>query len=46
VVVVDASGACVGIVAQADIARQASKRDAGEVVREVSEPSGSSSAVG
>jgi CBS domain-containing protein len=40
VVVVDASGACVGIVAQADIARHASKRDAGEVVREVSEPSG------
>ena len=46
VVVVDASGACVGIVAQADVARHASKRDAGEVVREVSEPSGSASAVG
>jgi CBS domain-containing protein len=46
VVVVDASGACVGIVAQADIARHASKHDAGEVVREVSEPSSSASAVG
>lgn len=46
VVVVDAGGACCGIVAQADIARHASKRDAGEVVREVSEPSGSASAVG
>ena len=46
VVVVDASGACVGIVAQADIARHASKHDAGEVVREVSEPGGSASAVG
>ena len=44
--VVDASGACVGIVAQADIARHASKHDVGEVVREVSEPSGSSSEVG
>lgn len=46
VVVVDASGACCGIIAQADIARNASKRDVGEVVREVSEPSGSASAVG
>ncbi|MGI8836547.1 MAG: CBS domain-containing protein [Pyrinomonadaceae bacterium] len=46
VVVVDASGACVGIVAQADIARHASKNDAGEVVREVSEPGSSASAVG
>jgi CBS domain-containing protein len=46
VVVVDASGASVGIVAQADIARHASKHDTGEVVREVSEPSGSASAVG
>lgn len=38
VVVVDSSGACVGIVAQADIARHVSKDDAGEVVREVSKP--------
>lgn len=44
--VVDASGACCGIVAQADIARHASKRDTAEVVREVSEPSGPASAVG
>ena len=34
--VVDASGACCGIVAQADIARNASKRDTAEVVKEVS----------
>jgi CBS domain-containing protein len=38
VIVVDASGACVGIVAQADIARHASKRETGELVREVSKP--------
>src|SRR5256885_12520296 len=41
--VVDASGACCGIVALADIAKQGRKRDAGEVVREVSEPSKSAS---
>jgi CBS domain-containing protein len=44
--VVDAGGACCGIVALADIAKHASKRDAGEVVKEVSEPSSSASAAG
>ena len=34
--IVDRSGACVGIVAQADIARCASKRETGDMVREVS----------
>ncbi len=38
--VVDASGACVGIVSQADVARYASKRHAAELVRAVSEPAG------
>ncbi len=37
-IVVDASGGCVGIVAQADIARHASKRETGELVRQVSKP--------
>ena len=36
--VVDASGACCGMVAQADIARHASATDTAEVVREVSQP--------
>jgi CBS domain-containing protein len=36
--VVDSSGACCGIVAQADIARRASERRTAEVVREVSQP--------
>ena len=44
--VVDAAGNCCGIVALADIAKHAKKRDAGEVVREVSEPSTSASAAG
>lgn len=44
--VVDADGACCGIIALADIAKHAAKRDAAEVVREVSEPSGSASAAG
>lgn len=44
--VVDASGACCGIVALADIAKHADKRDTGEVVKEVSEPSRSASAAG
>jgi len=44
--VVDASGACCGIVALADIAKHAAKREAGEVVKEVSEPTLSSSAAG
>lgn len=44
--VVDSSGACCGIVALADIARHAAKRETGEVVKEVSEPSESASAAG
>jgi CBS domain-containing protein len=44
--VVDESGACCGIVALADVARHAGKRDTAEVVKEVSEPSGSASAAG
>jgi CBS domain-containing protein len=38
VIVVDGAGACVGIVAQADIARHASKRATGDLVREMSRP--------
>ena len=37
-IVVDATGGCVGIVAQADVARHASKREAGELLRQVSKP--------
>lgn len=44
--VVDSEGACCGIVALADIAKSAEKRETAEVVREVSEPSGSASAAG
>ena len=36
--VMSASGALVGMVAQADIARHASRKDAGELVRDVSAP--------
>lgn len=36
--VVNAAGALVGIVAQADVARNASRKDAGELVRDVSAP--------
>jgi CBS domain-containing protein len=36
--VVDAAGMLVGIVAQADIARHSSRKDAGELVRDVSAP--------
>lgn len=36
--VVDGSGSCIGIVAQADIAAHASKRQTGDLVREVSKP--------
>ena len=43
--VVDAGGACCGIVALADIAQHAAKRDTAEVVKEVSEASGSASNV-
>ena len=42
--VVDANGSCCGIVALADIARQARSGVAGEVVKEVSEPGKSTSA--
>lgn len=35
-IVVDASGACTGIVSQADIARDASKRETGDLIRELS----------
>lgn len=38
-IVVDTSGSCVGVIAQADIARHASKRETGDLVREVSKPS-------
>ena len=44
--VVDAGGACCGIVALADIAKHAPKRETAEVVKEVSEPSSSASAAG
>jgi len=44
--VVDAGGACCGIVALADIAKHAKKRETAEVVREVSESSTSASAAG
>jgi CBS domain-containing protein len=36
--VVDGSGACCGIVSQADVAQRASTGDTGELVREVSRP--------
>lgn len=36
--VVDASGGVIGIVAQADVARCASRKEAGELVRDVSTP--------
>lgn len=39
--VVDKSGACCGIVAQADIAQHASKKETGEVVKGVSLPNSS-----
>ena len=44
--VVDEGGACCGIVALADIAKHAKRRDTAEVVKEVSEPSSSASAAG
>lgn len=40
VVVKDSDGSCCGVVAQADIARNASARDIAEVLREVSQPVG------
>lgn len=39
--VVDAQGGCCGIVAQADIARQASEHETAEVVNRISQPSSS-----
>ncbi|MGH9905775.1 MAG: CBS domain-containing protein, partial [Pyrinomonadaceae bacterium] len=44
--VVDAAGCCCGIVALADIARHTKEGVAGEVVKEVSEPSAAASAAG
>jgi CBS-domain-containing membrane protein len=44
--VVDDSSDCCGIVAQADIARRSGLDEAGEVVREVSRPTGRPSQVG
>ena len=44
--VVNERGACVGIVSLADIALQTKKDVAGEIVREVSEPTASASAAG
>lgn len=38
VIVVDTSGRCVGVVAQADVAEHASKRKAAEMLQEVSKP--------
>ncbi len=43
ILVVDQSGACSGIVALADIASNATKRDAGDVLQEVSEATSSAS---
>jgi CBS domain-containing protein len=40
VLVVDAQGTCSGIVSQADIARSSTKRETGDLVREVSKPNG------
>ncbi|HKA38055.1 MAG TPA: CBS domain-containing protein [Thermoanaerobaculia bacterium] len=45
VVVVDEFGRCCGIISQADIALRGPKKAAGEVVREVSQPMPSASAV-
>jgi len=39
VIVVDSFGACCGILSQADIARHSSRREAGELLREISKPS-------
>ena len=44
--VVDAGGRCCGIVALADIALQTEKTAAGEVVKEISEPTSAASAAG
>ncbi|MBV9217745.1 MAG: CBS domain-containing protein [Acidobacteria bacterium] len=44
--IVDARGSCVGIVSLADIARNASRADSGEVLQEVSAPTTSASNIG
>jgi CBS domain-containing protein len=44
--IVNERGACIGIVSLADIALQTKKSVAGEIVKEVSEPTSSASAVG
>lgn len=44
--VVDESGACCGMVSQADVAERGSKEETAEVVREVSRRTGTSSRVG
>lgn len=44
--VVDERGQCCGVVSQADIARRAPERQAGEVVRDVSQPTQTPSRVG
>lgn len=44
--VVDESGACCGMVSQADVAQRGSKDEAAEVVREVSRPTDTPSKVG
>ena len=44
--VVDSAGGCCGMVSQADIARRTDEKDAGEVVREVSRPTGRASQAG
>ena len=43
---VDDRGACIGILAVADVALNTGKNVAGHIVREVSEPTASASAVG
>jgi CBS domain-containing protein len=43
--VVDSAGACVGIIAQADLALRGKEKKVGEVVKEISKPTGSASAV-
>src|SRR5262249_1291734 len=42
ILVKDASGNCVGLVAQADLAQQAPERETGKVVQKVSQPTGMS----
>jgi CBS domain-containing protein len=45
-VVVDETGRCSGIVAQADIARHVGDKEAGEMLKKISEPALAASAVG